>query len=285
MKTSHHIYFKDASCMEDVPDESVNLVITSPPYPMIEMWDDMFTKADPAIGSLFRSLESSQSEDDVSKIYSRMHLYLGKVWSECFRVLANGGIACINIGDATRNINGNYRLFPNHSRILHAFDNLGFITLPYVLWSKPTNKPNAFLGSGFLPPNAYVTVDAEYILIFRKGGLRHFTPHHRIRYASKFTKAERDTWFSQIWTLKGAKQQNPAILRRTGAYPQEISDRLVKMFSIAGDTILDPFLGTGTTIKSAIAHGRSSIGYEIDKSLKPVIKQKLGISAEVGLSD
>ncbi len=104
----------------------------------------------------------------------------------------DGGIACINIGDATRTVNGKFQLYPNHSRITEICEKIGFTTLPYILWKKPTTKPKykgkgAFLGSGFLPPNAYVTLDCEFILLFRKGNLRKFPPHDKLRYESEFT--------------------------------------------------------------------------------------------------
>ena len=209
-----------------------------------------------------------------------MHSYLSKVWQESFRVLVDGGMACINIGDATRTINGKFRLFPNHSRITEICEKSGFTTLPYILWKKPTTKPKykgkgAFLGSGFLPPNAYVTLDCEFILIFRKGNLRKFPPHDKNRYNSSFTKPQRDSWFSQIWGLKGTRQFASQLDRRTAAYPDEIASRLIQMFSVKGDTVLDPFLGSGTTIKAAIEYQRSSVGYENDESLLPVIKTKI----------
>ena len=130
---------------------------------------------------------------DLSKIFQNIHDSLGKTWRETFRVLKDGGLACINIGDATRKINGLFRVFSNHSKIIDCCEKIGFITLPYILWKKPTNKPqyrgkNVFLGSGFLPPNAYVTLDCEFILIFRKGKLTKFTPHDKLRYDSSFTK-------------------------------------------------------------------------------------------------
>jgi len=206
-----------------------------------------------------------------------MHqVLLEPVWEQFSRILVNGGIVCINIGDATRNIGGIFRLFPNHIKVIEFFEKLGFVTLPYILWKKPTNKPNAFLGSGFLPPNAYVTLDVEYILIFRKGKPRKFPPKHKMRYESKYTKEERDKWFSQIWEdIKGDKQTIPNLHRRTASFPEEVPRRLIKMFSIKGDTVLDPFLGLGTTTKVAIETERNSIGYEIDYSLRDFILERV----------
>lgn len=256
-KTKHRIVLGDSRNMKEIDDCEVHLVVTSPPYPMIEIWD-----------SLFDGLGCGT--------YEEMHEYLTEVWEECYRVLVDGGIACINIGDATRRVDRAFRLFPNHSKIIEICEKLGFVTLPCVLWKKPTTKPNAFLGSGFLPTNAYVTLDCEYILIFRKGNIRKFKPKDPYRYASYYTKEERDLWFSQIWDIKGIKQESREMERRTAAYPEEIVYRLIRMFSIIGDTVLDPFLGTGTTTKVAKQLHRNSIGYEIDECLLDLIKEKVG---------
>lgn len=279
MQTQHKIIIGTSQKMQEIPDSSIHLMVTSPPYPMIQMWDNQFCQNDQKIADLWKKLEETASESLVSQIYDLMHENLAKTWAETYRVLVDGGIAAINIGDATRTINKKFRLFPNHSKITEHCENLGFMSLPYILWKKPTTKPHykgkgAFLGSGFLPPNAYVTLDCEFILLFRKGNLRNFPPHDKLRYESTFTKAQRDEWFSQIWTLKGIRQTNGEIERRTAAYPDEIADRLIKMFSVKGDTILDPFLGSGTTMKMAIENKRDCIGYEEDEKLLPVITSK-----------
>jgi DNA modification methylase len=254
-------------------------MVTSPPYPMIQMWDKLFADEDPKIAQLWQQLNAQCQEATVMQIYEAMHQNLAKVWSETYRVLVDGGIACINIGDATRSVNGKFRLFPNHSKIIEHCEQTGFITLPYILWKKPTTKPQykgkgAFLGSGFLPPNAYVTLDCEFILIFRKGKLRHFPPHDPNRYGSAITKKQRDQYFTQIWTVTGTRQTASQLERRTAAYPDEIADRLIKMFSVKGDTVLDPFLGSGTTTKLAMQNERNSIGYETDPNLLPTITKK-----------
>jgi site-specific DNA-methyltransferase (cytosine-N4-specific) len=288
MHTQHKIVLGDSQQMPELADGSVQLMVTSPPYPMIKMWDNIFAKADPKIAELWQKLNNSGQEETVKQIYDAMHENLAKVWQETFRVLAVGGIACINIGDATRTVNGKFQLFPNHSRITEICEKIGFNTLPYILWKKPTTKPKykgkgAFLGSGFLPPNAYVTIDCEFILLFRKGNLRKFPPHDKLRYESAFTKTQRDEWFSQIWALKGTRQTASELERRTAAYPDEIADRLIKMFSIKGDTILDPFLGSGTTTKTAIQNERNSIGYETDPNLLPVITKKIDNNSNIAI--
>ncbi len=280
MLTQHKIILGNSQQMLELADGSVQLMITSPPYPMIKMWDNLFVGEAPRIEALWRKLEADGEDGAVAQIYDAMHLYLGEVWRETYRVLADGGIACINIGDATRTINGKFKLFPNHARILEICEKIGFTTLPYILWKKPTTKPKykgkgAFLGSGFLPPNAYVTLDCEFILLFRKGNLRKFPPKDPQRYSSAFTKPQRDEWFSQIWALKGIRQTASELERRSAAYPVEIANRLIKMFSVKGDTVLDPFLGSGTTVSSAILNERNSIGYEMDPDLLPIIIKKL----------
>ena len=288
MQTQHKIILGNSQQMSELADASVQLMVTSPPYPMIAMWDELFSKADQRIADLFKKLDTERNDETVRQIYDAMHDYLAKVWQETYRVLVDGGIACVNIGDATRSINGNFQLFPNHSRVTEVCEKIGFMTLPYILWKKPTNKPaykgkGAFLGSGFLPPNAYVTLDCEFILLFRKGRLRKFQPKDTLRYESAFTKKQRNEWFSQIWAVKGTRQTTNQLERRTAAYPEEIADRLIRMFSIKGETVLDPFLGSGTTTKLAIQNGRNSIGYEVDPNLLPVLTKKTG-SARAGIT-
>jgi len=269
VKTIHKVLFKNAQDMEEVPDESVDLMVTSPPYPMIAMWDDIFSEQNPAIGEMLR-------KEDGCGAFELMHKELDKAWTQVFRVLKNGGFACINIGDATRTIGREFKLYPNHSRILKHCLKLGFSALPEILWRKQTNAPNKFMGSGMLPAGAYVTLEHEFILILRKGKKREFSDlkEKLRRRESAFFWEERNEWFSDVWeNLKGTKQNNiDRIIRdRSGAFPFELSYRLINMYSIKEDTVLDPFLGTGTTMVAAMATGRNSIGFEIDPNFKPHI--------------
>jgi DNA modification methylase len=187
LKTTHTYYFKDSCNMREVPDESVHLVVTSPPYPMIEMWDELF-----AAGS--QETEKSLKKNDRLRAYESMHHQLDRVWKEVHRVLAPGCFACINIGDATRTIDGHFMLYPNHARILSAMIGLGFTPLPEIVWRKQSNAPNKFMGSGMLPAGAYVTQEHEYILILRKGGKREFKTEDekKHRMASAFFWEERN---------------------------------------------------------------------------------------------
>lgn len=171
MKTTHQIITGAAQSMEQLRDSSVHLVVTSPPYPMIEMWDDVMSQQNTAIRTSLLKGEGPQA-------FELMHQELDKVWQEVDRVLVPGGLACINIGDATRTLDGVFALYPNHSRIISAFQNLGHANLPHILWRKPTNAPNKFMGSGMLPAGAYVTMEHEWIVIFRKGGRREFKTEH-----------------------------------------------------------------------------------------------------------
>ena len=270
--------------MHVLANDSIDLVVTSPPYPMIELWDEQFAAADPRIGEAL-------ADEDGSRAFALMHARLDAVWNECQRVLRTGGLACINIGDATRTIGGEFRLFSNHSRILQKVGSLGFSTLPDILWRKPTNAPNKFLGSGMLPAGAYVTYEHEYILILRKGGLRKFSPIDKARRRrSAFFWEERNSWFSDVWVdLVGARQMlgdtgtdDLEARARSAAFPFELAYRLIQMHSLIGDTVLDPFLGTGTTTAAAIASGRSSIGFEIEDMLERPIRNAIETAVQLG---
>ncbi len=132
--------------MLELEDESLQLVVTSPPYPMIEMWDGLFRRLDSRIDELWGRMEAASGAEQlglVAEIYSRMHGVLAEVWAECFRVLCPGGLLCVNVGDATRTIAGFFRLFANHARVIMDCERLGLVSLPYLSWRKPTNRPNA----------------------------------------------------------------------------------------------------------------------------------------------
>lgn len=273
MKTIHKIYFKNAANMKEVPDESVNLVVTSPPYPMIEMWDNLFSKLNPHIKTLLE-------EGNGPKAYNLMHNELDKVWVEVDRVMTHGGIVAINIGDATRKIGDEFRLYPNHNRIISFFEDFGYQVLPFIIWRKQSNKPTKFMGSGMLPPNAYVTHEHEYILIFRKDGPRQFKTEEEKsrRRESAYFWEERNNWFTDVWTdLTGVSQKlnHKGLRERAAAYPFELAYRLINMYSIFGDWVLDPFLGTGTTTVAAACAGRNSIGYEIDPNFRELIESRM----------
>ncbi|MDD4274067.1 MAG: site-specific DNA-methyltransferase [Desulfobacter postgatei] len=265
MKTTHKHYICNAAKMAAVADRSVSLVVTSPPYPMIEMWDEIFSRQDAKIEKALKKSEGLLA-------FELMHQVLDRVWKEVFRVLSPGGFACINIGDATRTLGDNFALYPNHARILNAAQALGFTALPCILWRKQTNAPNKFMGSGMLPAGGYVTLEHEYILILRKGGKREFTSSaaKENRRQSALFWEERNQWFSDIWIdLKGTRQHMGKQKNRTrsGAFPFELAYRLINMYSVKQDLVLDPFLGTGTTILAAMAAGRNCAGYEIDPTL------------------
>jgi len=239
---------------------------------MIEMWDELFSKLNPKTAESLLELNGNQA-------FKLMHQELDKTWQECHRVLSPGGIACINIGDATRKLGDRFRLYSNHSRITESFHHLGFDNLPLILWRKQTNAPNKFMGSGMLPSGAYVTLEHEYILIFRKGPKRDFTRESdkSTRQESAFFWEERNAWFSDIWDFKGVKQRiaTDKTRHRSAAYPFELAYRLINMYSVKGDLVLDPFLGTGTTVIAAIASNRNSIGIEMDANLKDLINTNI----------
>jgi len=273
MKTSHTIVFHNSNQMDAIPSNSIDLVVTSPPYPMIEMWDEIFSKQNVKI-------EEALNKKDGPSAFELMHKELDLVWDEVSRVLKRGGIACINIGDATRTIDDHFALYTNHSRIHTYMQKIGFSALPAILWRKQTNAPNKFMGSGMMPPGAYVTLEHEYVLILRKGNKKEFKTEDEKeqRRESSFFWEERNIWFSDVWTdLKGTSQNlfDNKVRGRSAAYPFELPYRLITMFSVKGDNVLDPFLGMGTTMYAAMAACRNSIGYEIDNNFHDAIVSRL----------
>lgn len=265
----HDIYFHHSQTMDELPDNSVDLVVTSPPYPMIEMWDEI-------LGQQNSEIPIALQSGNPKLAFELMHQELDKVWSECWRVMKEGAFMCINIGDATRTMNGEFALYNNNTRIIFACEKIGFTNLPNILWRKATNAPNKFMGSGMLPCGAYVTLEHEWILIFRKGSKRSFkTASDKMsRRESSFFWEERNVWFSDIWNLKGVKQKidKSPTRERNASFPLELPYRLINMFSQRGDIVLDPFLGLGTTTLAAILSERNSVGYEIDHMFHDILR-------------
>jgi DNA modification methylase len=260
--------------MRSIKNESIGLVVTSPPYPMIGMWDEAFEAQ-----ALNTEIKKAFEEKNGNLAFELMHKILNRVWDEVYRVLIPGGLVCINIGDATRTVNNNFQLYQSHSKIIEYCRKKGLNALPSILWRKPTNSPTKFMGSGMLPPGAYVTLEHEYIIIFRKGNKREFNSasEKKLRRESAYFWEERNIWFSDIWNIKGVSQKLKAKQprERSAAYPFELASRLINMFSIKFDTILDPFVGTGTTSLAAITSCRNSIGYEINEDFKEIIRQRI----------
>ena len=265
--SEHKILIGNSNDMNSISDESVNLIVTSPPYPMVEMWDEILGEQNAAISDALNT-------GDGMKAFKEMHKVLNDIWKECDRVLSKNGFICINIGDATRTINGDFKLYSNHTMVINYFTSLGYSVLPDIHWRKQTNAPNRFMGSGMYPAGAYVTYEHEYILIFRKGSKRVFNGEERkLRQKSAYFWEERNVWFSDLWDIKGTSQMistSKTSRERSAAFPFEIPYRLINMYSVEGDTVLDPFVGLGTTTLAAMAANRNSYGIEIDKSIADI---------------
>ncbi|MFZ5572100.1 MAG: DNA-methyltransferase [Thermodesulfobacteriota bacterium] len=273
METTHQIYYTSSIDMRMVKPESIDLLVTSPPYPMIEMWDEVFISQDKNIRTQLKDCQPWTA-------FENMHRLLDKVWDEAWRTLKPGGFVCINIGDAARTIADHFALYPNHARILTCLIRLGFTPLPVILWRKQTNAPNKFMGSGMLPAGAYVTLEHEYVLIARKKGKRLFADDDQkaARSGSAIFWEERNDWFSDVWMdLKGTVQKlgDDTVRKRSGAFPFELPYRLISMFSVKGDTVLDPFMGLGTTILAAMAAARNSIGYELAADFRSTVESRV----------
>lgn len=256
--------------MDDIPAETVDLVVTSPPYPMIEMWDDCFKEQNCFVKQAFDMKLYHQA-------WLEMNYFLERIWKEVLRIVKPGGFVCINIGDATRTFDGDFKLYPNHIKIIDFFIENGFSCLPMILWEKKTNSPNKFMGSGMYPAGAYVTLEHEYILIFRKGTKISYKENEKeIRQRSAYFYHERNEWFSDTWKVMGTSQKGIKGSRdRNGSYPLEIPYRLINMYSKQGDIVVDPFVGLGTTMMASILLGRNSVNYEIDNELCKYMRERV----------
>lgn len=247
--------------------EIADLIITSPPYPMVAMWDDLFSSSHPGI-------RSSLSNKFGKHAHQLMLHTLIPILRASERILKPGGFLCINIGDAIRNINGVVSLYDNHSFISQYLESKTSIyQLPRIIWRKTTNAPNKFMGSGTLPLKAYVTLEHEFILIFKKPGEAIDKKREDLRRKSSIFWEERNTWYSDVWTFSGVRQDRNG--HRTAAFPIELPHRLINMFSVQGDLVVDPFLGSGTTMVASLVNARNFIGFEINNDLHKTILEHL----------
>jgi site-specific DNA-methyltransferase (adenine-specific) len=257
--TTHQIKLGDARKLTGVADTSVDLVVTSPPY-----W---------TLKEYAPHVDQLGAVDD----YQQFLAELDHVWRECFRVLTPGGRMCIVVGDVclSRRKHGRHRVIPLHADITTRCVQLGFDNLAPIFWYKIANirtemdRPGYFLGKPF-EPNGIIKNDVEYILLLRKPGeYRH--PSELQREDSRIDKSVYHQWYRQIWdNVAGhSTREHPA------PFPLEIADRLIRMFSFVDDTVLDPFLGTGTTTLAAILCGRNSVGMEIDENYLELAHRRL----------
>jgi site-specific DNA-methyltransferase (adenine-specific) len=254
--TSHQLHLGDARNLSWIPDKSVHLIVTSPPYWTLKKYEDRE-------GQLGEVAEYAAFLDE-----------LDKVWRHCARVLVEGGRICCVVGDVCipRKRDGRHRIMPLHADIQARAASIGLDCLTPVLWHKISNGVNEAEGNGAgfygkpYQPGAVVKNDVEYILFMRKAG-EYRTTSMIQKALSMLTKEEMRAWFTPFWSdVKGASTRNG----HPAPYPVELAERLIRMFSFAGDTVLDPFLGTGSTSIAALRTGRNSIGNEIEpKYLEP----------------
>ncbi len=251
------IIIGDSRRMLELKDEEIDLIVTSPPYWHIKDY------------GISGQIGYGQT----------LHAYLidlYRVFSECYRVLKKGGRLCVNIGDqfARSIIYGRYKVIPIHAEIIAQCEDIGFDFMGSIIWQKKTTMNTTgganVMGSFPYPPNGIVEIDYEFIHIFKKQGASKRVSRE-IKELSKLSKEEWKEYFSGHWTFSGAKQ-----IGHEAMFPDELPRRLIKMFSYVGDTVLDPFLGSGTTIKVALQLKRNAVGYEINENFLEIIKEKLG---------
>lgn len=257
-QTTHRLVNGDARKLSFMEDESIHLVVTSPPY-----WTLKEYRHHPGQLGHFEDYEGFIGE-------------LSKVWRECLRVLVPGGRLVCVVGDVclSRRKHGRHVVVPLHADIVVECRKMGFDNLNPIIWHKIANASfevengTKFLGKPY-EPNAIIKNDIEFILMQRKpGGYRQ--PTDEQRRASMIDKKDYAIWFQQFWTITGASTKN-----HPAPFPEELAYRLVRMFSFAGDTVLDPFNGTGTTMLAAMKANRNSIGVEIDPEYCKIAMKRL----------
>jgi len=259
LKTHHKIINGDSRQMSELPDQSVHLVITSPPY-----WQLKDYGTDTQIGF----------HDSYQSYINNLNL----VWKECYRVLHKGCRLCVNIGDqfARAVYYGRYKVIPIREEIIKFCENIGFDYMGAVIWQKVTTSNTTGggvqMGSYPYPRNGILKLDYEFILLFKKLGDSP-KPTKEQKELSKMTAEEWNTFFAGHWNFPGARQSGHIAM-----FPEELPRRLIKMFSFVGETVLDPFAGSGTTALAAKNTGRNSVGYEINPEFIPLIQEKLGTS-------
>ncbi|WP_045215675.1 DNA methyltransferase [Desulfonatronovibrio magnus] len=258
MKTTHKIIQGDSRRMNEIQDKSVHLVITSPPY-----WQLKDYGSEGQIGF------NDNYEDYINN--------LNLVWNECHRILKNGCRLCVNIGDqfARSVYYGRYKVIPIRTEIIKFCEAIGFDYMGAIIWQKKTTTNTtggaSIMGSFPFPRNGIISIDYEFILLFKKLGTPE-KPDKKLKEESKMTKEEWKEYFSGHWYFGGAKQDGHIAM-----FPEELPKRLIKMFSFVGDTVLDPFLGSGTTSLAAKKLCRNSIGYEVNQEFFSLIRKKLGV--------
>lgn len=258
MKTWHKIIIGDSRQMEEIPDESIHLIITSPPYWQLKDY-------------------GNGKQIGFNDTYEEYINNLDLVWNECHRILHKGCRLCINIGDqfARSVYYGRYKIIPIRTEIIKFCESVGFDYMGAIIWQKVTTCHTTggatVMGSFPYPRSGIIKLDYEFILIFKKYG----NPpkvSRKIKEQSKLTLEEWNQYFAGHWNFPGEKQD-----KHLAMFPEELPRRLIKMFSFVEDTVLDPFLGSGTTSLAAKNLNRSCIGYEINEDYLPVIKEKLGL--------
>ncbi len=261
MKTQHKIVIGDSRRMEELPDDCVSLVVTSPPYWQLKDY-------------------GHKNQIGFNHTYEEYINNLNLVWNECCRVLQPGCRLCVNIGDqfARSVYYGRYKVIPIRTEIIKFCETIGFDYMGAIIWQKVTTTNTTggatIMGSFPYPRNGIIKIDYEFILIFKKLGTSP-KPANEAKALSKLTTSEWNEYFAGHWNFSGEKQD-----KHLAMFPEELPKRLIRMFTFVNDTVLDPFLGSGTTSLAAKNLFRNSTGFELNPDFLPIIQKKLGVDSK-----
>ena len=265
--TEHRVYLADSRSMVELGDRSVHLVVTSPPYWSIKDY-------------------GHPSQIGFQQSYEEYLAALEGVMGECWRVLHPGCRMAVNVGDQYLRAaeHGRYRVLPIGADLTTRGVGVGFDFMGAIIWRKisttNTSGGGSWMGSTYFPRDGHVTYEHEYILLFRKPGKWPRAAAPEAHEKSRLTREQRSAWFRGVWDDIAPERQKG----HTAMFPVELPRRLLRMYTFWGETVLDPFMGSGTTALAAALEGRNSVGYELNPEYEPMMHEKLRVVSFDGMA-